>query len=52
MKRLLHLLPFTLSLFSNILVLMLFAATGDARFAVAIPFCLVILLITHEYLID
>jgi len=52
MKRFLSLLPFTITLFSNILVVMLFAATGDVRFAFALPLCLVVLLITHEYLID
>ena len=52
MKRLLHLLPFTISLFSTITVLMMFAATGDVCMAVLIPCCLVALLITHEYLID
>ena len=52
MKKLLSILPFTLSLFSTITVLMMFAATGDASMAILIPFCLVILLFTHEKLIE
>ncbi len=52
MRKLLSILPFTLSLALTIILLMMFAATGDATLAILIPFAIVVLLFAHDKLID
>ena len=50
MKKLLPIIPFTVTLAMTILVVMMFGATGDASMAFLFPFCVIAVLFTHDKL--
>ena len=52
MKKLLPLIPFAGTLAMTILTIFMYALTGDMSMVVLFPFCIAVLLITHDNLLE
>ncbi len=52
MKKLLPLIPFAGTLAMTILTIFMYALTGDMSMVVLFPFCIALLLITHDNLLE